>query len=157
VSLAFEERNRDDPQILPLYADFIREADTELGRDVVEAELAAGPPLDLMPPNGVLLLAIRDGEAAGIGGVRHLDTEVAEIKSMYVAPGHRGGGIGTALLHRLEAIAHGRGCLATRLDTSDYLTPAVALYRSAGYGEVPDYNGNPKANLWFERRSNVQD
>ena len=87
MSLAFEERKRDDPQILPLYADFIREADTELGLDVVEAELAAGPPRDLTPPNGVMLLAIRDGQAAGIGGVRHLDAEVAEVKSMYVAPG----------------------------------------------------------------------
>ena len=105
----------------------------------------------------MLLLATRDGEAAGIGGVCHLDTEVAESKSMYVAPGHRGGGIGIALLRRLEAIARERGCLATRLDTSDYLTPAVALYRAAGYREVADYNGNPKANLWFERRSNVQD
>ena len=157
MSVDFEERKRDDREILPLYADFIREADTELGLDVVEAELAAGPPRDLTPPNGVMLLAVRDGEAAGIGGVRHLDTAVAEIKSMYVAPGHRGGGIGIALLRRLEAIARERDCLATRLDTSDYLTPAVALYRSAGYSEVPDYNGNPKANLWFERRSNVQD
>ena len=40
---------------------------------------------------------------------------------------------------------------ATRLDTSAYLTAAVALYRSAGYTEVADYNGNVKADLWFER------
>ena len=157
VSVDFEERRPDDPQILPLYADFIREADTELGLDIVEAELAAGPPRDLTQPNGVMLLAVRDDEAAGLGGVRHLDTDVAEIKSMYVDPAHRGHGVAIALLRRLEAIARDRGCLATRLDTSDYLTPAVALYRSAGYLEVPDYNGNPKANLWFERRSNVQD
>ena len=75
---------------------------------------------------------------------------------MYVVPEHRGSGVGSSMLRRLHEIAHDRGCLATRLDTSDYLTPAVALYRSAGYREVPDYNGNPKANLWFERRSNVQ-
>jgi GNAT superfamily N-acetyltransferase len=157
VSVDFEERGRDDPLVLRLYADFIRETDTELGLDVVEAELAAGPPRDLVPPDGVMLLALRDGEAAAIGGVRHLDTEIAEVKSMYVAPAHRGAGVAAAMLRRLEAIAAERGCVATRLDTSDYLTPAVALYRSAGYREVPDYNGNPKANLWFERRSNVQD
>ncbi len=39
-----------------------------------------------------------------------------------------------------------------RLDTSGYLKPAVGLYRSAGYREVPAYNENPKADLWFERR-----
>jgi GNAT superfamily N-acetyltransferase len=103
-----------------------------------------------------MLVALRDGEPAALGGVRHLDTEVAEVKSMYVVPAHRGAGVGSAVLSKLEAIARDRGCVATRLDTSDYLTPAVALYRSAGYIEVPDYNGNPKANLWFERRSNVQ-
>jgi GNAT superfamily N-acetyltransferase len=156
VSISFEERAPDDPLILGLYADFIRETDTELGLEVVEAELEAGPPRDLVPPNGVMLVALRDGEPAALGGVRHLDTEVAEVKSMYVVPAHRGAGVGSAVLSKLEAIARDRGCVATRLDTSDYLTPAVALYRSAGYIEVPDYNGNPKANLWFERRSNVQ-
>ena len=39
------------------------------------------------PPDGVLLLARVDGDPAGIGGVRHLDTEIAEVKSMYVVPG----------------------------------------------------------------------
>jgi len=156
-SVEFEDRDPQDPLVLRLYADFIRETDTELGLDIVEAELAAGPPGDLVPPNGAMLVALRDGEPAAIGGVRHLDTEIAEVKSMYVVPEHRGAGLAGAMLRRLEAIAADRGCVATRLDTSDYLTPAVALYRSAGYREVPDYNGNPKANLWFERRSNVQD
>ena len=157
MSVEFEERSPNDPVVLRLYADFIRETDTELGLDIVEAARAAGPPRDLTPPNGVMLLALRDGEPAAIGGVRHLDTETAEVKSMYVVPEHRGIGLAGAMLRRLEAVAQDRGCFATRLDTSDYLTPAVALYRSAGYREVPDYNGNPKANLWFERRSNIQD
>jgi len=50
---------------------------------------------------------------------------------------------------RHSALEH--GCRAVRLDTSDYLTPAVGLYRAAGYREVPAYNENPKADLWFER------
>jgi GNAT superfamily N-acetyltransferase len=157
VSIELEERGPDDPQVLALYADFIRETDTELGLDIVESEIAAGPPRDLTPPNGVMLVALNVGEPAAIGGVRHLDAEVAEVKSMYVVPEQRGAGVAIAMLRRLEKIAASRGCLATRLDTSDYLTPAVALYRSAGYVAVPDYNANAKANLWFERRSNVQD
>ena len=46
---------------------------------------------------------------------------------------------------------------AARLDTSSYLTAAVALYRSAGYTEVADYNGNVKADLWFERSLDATD
>jgi len=70
---------------------------------------------------------------------------------MYVAPAQRGIGLGRRLLAELDEIAVRHGCRAVRLDTSDYLTEAIALYRSAGYREVPAYNENPKASLWFER------
>ncbi|HVY97444.1 MAG TPA: GNAT family N-acetyltransferase [Solirubrobacterales bacterium] len=141
----------DDREVRALYADFIAEADGPLGVDLT-AETLNGPPADLEPPNGLLLLARAGDEPAGLGGIRHLDTEVAEVKSMYLAPAFRGRGIARRLLAELEAIAAARGCTAVRLDTSDYLTAAIALYRAAGYREVPDYNGNAKANLWFERQ-----
>lgn len=136
--------------MLALFAEFIRESDGPLGIDL-EAEIAAGPPAELDGPDGVLLLARVEGEPAGIGGVRFLDTEAAEVKSMFVSPAFRGRGIARTLLAELEGIARERGCARVRLDTSDYLTGAIALYRSAGYRETPDYNRNPKANLWFER------
>jgi GNAT superfamily N-acetyltransferase len=157
VTFSFEPIDRDNPQVQTLYAAFIREADGPLVYDREEtgvdldAEIAAGPPADLVPPNGVLLLARVDGEPAGLGGVRHLDTDVAEVKSMYVAPAYRGTGLGRRILARLDEIALEHRCRAVRLATSDYLTPAVGLYRSAGYREVPAYNENPKADLWFER------
>jgi GNAT superfamily N-acetyltransferase len=158
VTTTLEPIDRDDPAVRPLYADFIREADGPLVYDRgeagidLDAEIAAGPPADLVPPNGMLLLARVDGEPAGLGGVRYLDREIAEVKSMYVAPAHRGSGLGRRILARLDEIAAEHGCRAVRLDTSDYLTPAVGLYRAAGYREVPAYNENPKADLWFERR-----
>ena len=146
----YETTSPDDPAVRGLYDPFIREADGPLGIDL-EAEIAAGPPRDLTPPGGALLLVRVDGEPAGLGGVRGLDTAVAEIKSMYLAPSHRGKGIARELLSELEEIARRHGCEAIRLDTSDYLTDAIRLYRAAGYREIPDYNGNPKASLWFER------
>lgn len=39
-----------------------------------------------------------------------------------------------------------------RLDTGDQQPDALALFHSAGYGEIPDYNGNPYASFWFEKR-----
>ena len=147
----FEPARRDDPVVRDLYADFIREADGPLDpagrRRGGDRGRAAGEP---DPPAGVLLLGRVDGDPAGLGGVRHLDTAIAEVKSMYVVPAYRGAGLGRRILDELEAIARERGCRATRLDTSEYLTAAVALYRSAGYVEVADYNGNPKADLWFD-------
>ncbi len=146
----FEAIPLDDPAVPGLYADFIRETDAPLGIDL-EAEIAKGPPRDLAAPGGVLLLIRVDDDPAGLGGIRHLDTAVAEVKSMYVVPAHRGRGIARELLAELEAIALLHGCRAVRLDTSDYLTEAIGLYRAGGYREVADYNGNPKANLWLER------
>jgi GNAT superfamily N-acetyltransferase len=156
-TVKLERVRRDAPEVLALYGPFIREADGPLEYDRegagvdIEAEIAAGPPADLVPPGGVFLLARVDGEPAGIGGVRHLDTAVAEVKSMFVSPAHRGIGLGRAILTELDKIAAEHGCRAVRLDTSDYLTDAVGLYRAAGYREVPAYNENPKASLWFER------
>jgi GNAT superfamily N-acetyltransferase len=150
--LTFDRVQPDDPDVLVLFDPFIREADGPLDVELdIEAEIAAGPPRDLAPPGGVLLLARVDDEPAGLGGVRHLETEVAEVKTMYVDPGYRGKGLARAILAELEAIAREHGCRATRLDTSDYLSGAVALYRAAGYREVPAYNENRKTNLWFER------
>lgn len=150
TEITIEPIDRDDLAVTALYEVFIREADGPLGIDL-EAEFAGGPPEDLAPPSGVLLIAKVDGEPVGLGGVRHLDTDVAEVKSMFVSHSTRRFGVGRRLLAELEAIAAEHGCRAVRLDTSDYLAPAIGLYRSAGYLEVPAYNENPKANLWFER------
>jgi GNAT superfamily N-acetyltransferase len=163
VDFSLEPVERDDPRVLDLYVDFVREADGPLAYDRegagidLEEEIAKGPPADLATPNGVFLLALAGGEPAGLGGVRHLDTDVAEVKSMYVAPAYRGTGLGRQILSRLDEIAEEHGCRAVRLDTSDYLTPAVGLYRSAGYREVAAYNENPKADLWFERTLRPED
>ncbi len=157
MAIELETIARDAPEVPALYAPFIREADGPLEYDRdgagvdIEAEIAAGPPADLVPPGGVFLLARVDGEPAGIGGVRFLDTDVAEVKSMFVSPAFRGHGLGRRILTELDRIAAEHGCGAVRLDSSAYLTEAIGLYRSAGYREIPAYNDNPKADVWFER------
>jgi GNAT superfamily N-acetyltransferase len=151
-SISFEPAARDDAEVRALFEAYVREIDEVLGADQVEASILAGPPADLVPPNGAMLLVLSDGEPIGIGGIRHLDTDTPEVKSMYVSPAARGTGLGPKLLAALEGIAAERGCPAVRLDTSDHLTAAIALYRRAGYAEIPAYNDNPAADLWFERR-----
>ena len=107
---------------------------------------------DFSPPHGVFLVARRDGQPVGCGAVRTLDAEHAEIKRMWVDPAARGMGIGRGLLGALESSARELGTHTVRLDTADYLTEALPLYRSAGYQEIPAYNDNPYAAHWFEKR-----
>jgi GNAT superfamily N-acetyltransferase len=146
------EVGRDAPEVMALYAPFVRSAEAApVPQDEIQAEAAAGPPADLAPPAGAMLLVRVDGEPAGIGGIRHLDTEVAEVKSMYVSPAFRGLGLGRRILGELHRVAREHGCSAVRLDSNEFLEAAVGLYRAAGYRQVADYNGNAKADLWFER------
>lgn len=59
--------------------------------------------------------------------------------------------LGRELLGRLEGVALDLGCSRVRLDSSDHLGEAIALYRSTGYREINAYNDNPYAVLWFEK------
>jgi ribosomal protein S18 acetylase RimI-like enzyme len=70
---------------------------------------------------------------------------------MWVAEPARGLGIGRRLLAELEARAAERGSRVVRMETNRALTEAIALYRSAGYVEVPPFNDEPFAHHWFEK------
>jgi DNA-binding MarR family transcriptional regulator/GNAT superfamily N-acetyltransferase len=106
----------------------------------------------LVPPHGLLLVAVLQGEPVGCGGLKNHDDGVPEIKRLWTAPAARGMGIGRRLLADLEQAAKATGATAVRLDTNRTLTEAMALYRSSGYHEIPRYNDNPHAHHWFEKQ-----
>jgi DNA-binding MarR family transcriptional regulator len=108
-------------------------------------------PHELTPPAGCLLIAYLHGEPVGCGAVKHHPGEPSEIKRMWVSPAARGLGLGRRLLAELEARAGGSGARMTRLETNRALVEAIALYRSAGYREVPAFNDEPFADHWFEK------
>ena len=107
---------------------------------------------DLTLPGGLLLVARLHGRPVGCGAVKLHGREPGEIKRMWVAPEARGLGLGRRLLTELEREAAARGATATRLETNRSLAEAVSLYRSAGYVEVPAFNDEPHAHLWFEKQ-----
>jgi GNAT superfamily N-acetyltransferase len=107
---------------------------------------------DMSPPSGRFLVAYVDGWPSGCGTVRRFDDATGEIKRMYVRPTARGRGVARRMLSELEAAASELGYTRIVLDTGVRMPEAQALYRSAGYREIPDYNGNPWAAVWFEKR-----
>ena len=116
---------------------------------------AAGPsaaPEDFAPPAGTFLVAYAGEHALGCGGLKRLDARRAEIKRLYVAPEARGEGVSRAILTGLERAAGARGYETVRLDTGDRQPGALALFRSAGYVTIGDYNGNAFASHWLEKR-----
>jgi len=112
--------------------------------------VSAGEP-PLAPPDGCFLVARLGGRAVGCGGLRKLEPGIGEIKRMWVAGEARGRGLSRRLLRELEIRAAGMGMLRIRLDTNHTLSEAQALYRSAGYRDIPRFNDNPYADFWFEK------
>jgi DNA-binding MarR family transcriptional regulator/GNAT superfamily N-acetyltransferase len=106
---------------------------------------------ELRPPAGVFLVATLHGEPVGCGGLKLHRAEPAEVKRMWVAPSVRGLGVGRRLLTELERRAAEAGHGSVRLDTNGALTEAIAMYRNAGYHEIPAFNDEPYAHHWFEK------
>jgi len=109
-------------------------------------------PHEVTPPAGLFLVAYLHREPVGCGAVKHHRGEPSEIKRMWVAESARGLGIARRLLAELEADAVASGATTARLETNKALVEAIALYRSAGYVEVPAFNDEPFAHHWFEKR-----
>jgi ribosomal protein S18 acetylase RimI-like enzyme len=101
---------------------------------------------------GVMLVVVDPaGEVVGTAAVRRLAPEVAELKRMWLRPDCRGRGLARRLMDRCLEEARGLGGRVLRLDSEkDRLAAAVRLYRGYGFTEIPDYNRNPRADIWME-------
>src|SRR5690349_4154966 len=75
------ERNREDIALVDRYFD----------EGAFDAELA-GLPGKYAQPKGRLLIAYKDGEAAGCVALRDLGDGICEMKRMFVPPAFRGSG-----------------------------------------------------------------
>ena len=108
-------------------------------------------PEDFRGPRGAVVLARADGRAVGCAGLRPLGEGVVELKHFFLAREARGRGLGRAMLAGVEEVARERGAQRLVLDTAAPLIEAAALYRSAGYADIPRFNDNPVAVAWFGR------
>ena len=103
-------------------------------------------------PHGRLILAQVDGRAAGCIALKPLEATICEMKRLYVRPSFRGRQLGAALVSRAIDDARAGGYRSMRLDTiGRAMDHAIALYRSAGFQEIPSYYANPLPGaLYFE-------
>ena len=101
---------------------------------------------------GVLLVvADTAGGIVGTAAVRLLEPGIAELKRMWLRPACQGTGLGRRLMDACLDEARGLDCRAVRLDSQVRLAAAVHLYRAYGFGEIPRYNDNRRADIWMER------
>jgi putative acetyltransferase len=103
---------------------------------------------DLADPSVTLFAARRDHVLLGIGALKQLSPEYAELKSIHVIQEARGQGIARALVTHLLEEAGRRQCREVRLETGTMAAFAPARHLYAALGFVPcapfgEYTVNP--------------
>jgi GNAT superfamily N-acetyltransferase len=86
-----------------------------------------------------VVVAYDGGQPVGCASFKDRGEFTAEVKRVFVQPGHRGKGVSKLLMSALEARALERGFRTLVLETGRAFTEACGLYRSLGYGEIPNY------------------
>jgi len=91
----------------------------------------------LFAPDITVFGASVNGEIVGVGALRKLDAEHAELKSMHTLAKSRGHGIGKAMVLHIESFAKNQGFKRISLETgaNEPFKPARQLYTSLGYQE----------------------
>ena len=82
---------------------------------------------------GALWAAEADGRVVGMVGTKPLADGAWEICKMYVAAGHRGGGLAQALIDAAEAFARAAGARQMKLWTDTRFERAHRFYEKRGY------------------------
>ncbi len=101
------------------------------------------------PPGGILFLLRQEERTAGCVALKDLGGGVCEMKRLFLRPGFRGEGLGRRCAERIVQAAREMGYGAMRLDTLRTMRPAIALYRSMGFTEIPRYTENPLEGALF--------
>ena len=88
---------------------------------------------------GAFFVAYLAAQPIGCGAVRLIESQLVEIKRMYVDPSVRGRGVGRQNLDALEADARRLDARRIVLETGPRQPDAIALYQHAGFSEIPLY------------------
>ena len=109
---------------------------TQLGYPV-EAATVEGRFQRLAVVGDRVVVAELEGEVVGLGHLQvapaiEYDRPAAKIGALVVDEGHRGQGIGRALVQALEDEARLRGCVLMFLTTSEHRDDAHAFYERVG-------------------------
>lgn len=116
----------------------------------------AMPARRLQEPD-VTFWSVWEGETiVGCGALKQLDSGHGEIKSMRAAPGHRGRGVGRAMLDHIVAEAKARGYARLSLETgrAPSFEAAQRLYARHGFtecGAFGDYPSDDPFSLFMTR------
>lgn len=102
--------------------------------------------------NGTFFYALDEKQIIGCVGIRRVESEIAELKRLYVRDNYRGYKVGVTLLENALKSAKNLGYKKIRLDVIPTLQIAKELYISFGFYEIEPYFNNPvKGTTYMEK------
>jgi GNAT superfamily N-acetyltransferase len=133
--LRFQPVAQHDPLAEPLLAELALEYANRYRAPLesVSKWLRTYPAHEFAPPDGALLIGLRDGRPVTGGAFRRFDDETAELKRIWTDSRYRRRGFAKALLVELESAIAARGYRRIYLTTGDKQPEAEKLYLSTGY------------------------
>jgi len=134
-----------------LFREYAASIGIDLGFQGFEKELALLSNMYAYPEGGIILCRDEENDI-GCVAIRKQEGEIAELKRMYLKPRFQGMGFGRELMEQAIGLAKELGYRKIRLDTLDTMRPAIHLYKSYGFREIPPYYHNPIQNaVYFEK------
>ncbi len=148
VTIARATSPEDIQSVKDIFEAFIAFLPIDLGFQGIDDEMKAFPGF-----YEFMLIAKMDGKPIGAVALKEHDTEVCEMKRLYVLPDGRGTGAGRMLCEQLLEDAKQAGYSTMLLDSLRRLEAAVTLYKKLGFEETKPYNFNPEDDVVYMRRS----
>lgn len=100
----------------------------------------------------ILMAELEDGEVIGCVGLIPLADGGFEVAKMTVGERARGTGLGKALMQACIDKAQALGAPRLYLETNSSLAPALGLYRTMGFVDLPARDTPyARCNVWMER------
>ena len=102
-----------------------------------------------------VVIAYEDGEAVGCGAFKPFETDIVEMKRMFVKEEMRGKKIASRVLNELEQWAEELGFQHYVLETGVRQLAAISLYQKLGYQIIPNYGqyAGIENSVCFEKRA----
>ena len=118
--------------------------------EVEDRAILGDPQARVIAPGGEILIAVEGGEAVGCCALKPIEGGY-ELSKMAVAESHQGRGLGRAMLNAAIDWARAKGAGRLYLESGQSLTPALSLYRSLGFVDLPP-RPSPfaRADVWME-------
>ena len=95
------------------------------------------PETHVLASGGAILMALDGTEPVGTGALISVGPHEFELAKMAVTPRAQGRGVGRRLCAALVELARAQGAHRVELVSHRSLAPALALYRSLGFREIP--------------------